>query len=167
VRASAERRGDDAGAALWENPAMLRAASSPTGPRRHLVVAVAGLVAAVVVAVAAPAVADEAPPPGPCDFAKLGDACETDDGDDGLCVKHTCSRLSYAGDEPESVDYECMRCAAKKEAKADAAPESGADATDSDIPPKKGCAIDARGLGSSGVAGLFAVLLAGAARRRR
>ncbi|MCA9660508.1 MAG: hypothetical protein KC486_19360, partial [Myxococcales bacterium] len=62
---------------------MLRAALSPSGLRRPLVAAAAGLLSACVLAVAAPAAADEAPPEGPCDFAKLGDACETDDGEDG------------------------------------------------------------------------------------
>ncbi|MCA9660507.1 MAG: hypothetical protein KC486_19355, partial [Myxococcales bacterium] len=55
-----------------------------------------------------------------------------------------------------------------KAVKADEATKADADATNSDVPPRKGgCAIDPAGLGSTGAAGLFAVLLVGGARRRR
>jgi len=129
--------------------------------------------------IATSAWADEAPPPDPCDGLEVGDACK-DWSRSGTCVKQTCSRLSYANGEPESVEYDCVGChfgdpPAKEEP---AKPAAGADKpvadpgeaaeeqrSAGDIPPKGGCSIGP-GLGGSSL--LFVGLgLLGLRRRGR
>lgn len=67
------------------------------------------VVASLSLVFASSASADRLPPPGPCDYSEIGAACE-EDGAKGTCVKHTCSRMSYAGGERKPVEYDCMRC---------------------------------------------------------
>lgn len=67
------------------------------------------IVASLSLVFASSASADRLPLPGPCDYSEIGATCE-EDGAKGTCVKHTCSRMSYAGGERKSVDYDCMRC---------------------------------------------------------
>lgn len=67
---------------------------------------------AALLLLADPARAD-VPPPNTedCSDKAAGDACETDDGAKGGCVKSTCSRLDYSqGTPPGSVEYECLIC---------------------------------------------------------
>jgi len=105
--------------------------------------------------------ADEAPPEGPCDFRELGEAC-SENGDDGICVKHSCSRLSYAGGQPETVAYDCLRCDTAAKEPAVSKGEPVASATPPSKEQKSSCSIDPTLGGSS-------LLLFGLAflRRRR
>jgi len=74
----------------------------------------------------APAVrADVAPPnSSQCATKSAGDACTTDDGKSGTCVKSTCSKLDYSdGTPPFPRSYDCLLCNAST-APSDATPST-------------------------------------------
>lgn len=104
---------------------------------------------AVLMLVAPSALADVPPPDAEGCFGLVaGDACKTDEGQEGGCVKQTCSRITETGTE----EYECLIC------------EEGAQ------PNKGGCAISpGAGVRALGLAGVAAALLSlgGLVRARR
>lgn len=103
--------------------------------------------------------ADVPPPPSiaSCEGATAGAACQLDAGGAGQCAPWKCSRLDYSqGTPPNSVEYDCFRCAAAV-ASADSKPT---DSNSAPPPVKEGCAVDPTG-------GMLGALIALAGLRRR